>query len=193
MIKSAMVRWLLALACCAGLGGAAQASDDAQTTLRQSMQETLWPADIVRVSALYLSQYPRGEWADAARTLHERASASADVLARRDVRLFRSAFQPEWAPANLKADIRKAALGDQEAAVRLARHYQREGAVNAAQAGSRYVGWLQFAAMLGHEKAAYELALHFRQQDQPALASQYEARAVALGYTPPRDLDHVRK
>jgi hypothetical protein len=47
--------------------------------------------------------------------------------------------------------------------------------------------------MLGDEKANYELALHYRREAQPVLAAQYEARAVELGFTPPRALDHVRK
>ena len=32
-----------------------------------------------------------------------------------------------------------------------------------------------------------------RRDAQPVLAAKYEARAVELGFTPPRDLDHFRK
>jgi hypothetical protein len=201
MIKTAMAAGLLGLACCVGAVQAAQpstvaaaASQQAETELRQAMQEALWPAEIVRLSGDYLRQYPDGNWADAARALHERASASAQVLGRKDVRLYRSAFQLAPVAPGLKDDIRKAALGDPDAAIRLARSQQtHDDGVDMATANSRYVGWLQYAAVLGHQNAAYELALHFRKQDQPALASQYEARAVALGYTPPTVLDHVRK
>jgi len=35
--------------------------------------------------------------------------------------------------------------------------------------------------------------VHFRSTGQPLLASQYESRARDLGYTPPPDLDNVRK
>ncbi|RZI84006.1 MAG: hypothetical protein EOP38_10540 [Rubrivivax sp.] len=201
MIKTAMAAGLLGLACCVGVAQAAQpstvaaaSSHHAETELRQAMQEALWPADIVRLSGDYLRQYPGGNWADAARALHERASTSAQVLGRKDVRLYRTAFQPTLAAPELKDEIRKAALGDQDAAIRLARGQQiNDDGADVATANSRYVGWLQYAAMLGHQQAAYELALHFRKQDQPVLASQYEARAVALGYTPPTVLDHVRK
>jgi len=204
MIKTSLATALMSLACCIGAASAAQppvpanpaqalAGSEAETSLRQAMQEALWPADIVRLSGDYLRQYPRGNWADAARALHERAGASVQVLSRKDVRLFRSAFQADPAAPEFNADLRKAALGDADAAIRLARAYQRQGGTDASTAGSRYIGWLQYAAVMGHQKAAYELALHFRQQDQPALASQYEARAVALGYTPPTVLDHVRK
>ena len=46
---------------------------------------------------------------------------------------------------------------------------------------------------LGNGIASYELALHFRNTGQPLLAAQFEARARELGYTPPPDLDNVRK
>ncbi|HIV71749.1 MAG TPA: hypothetical protein H9903_12520 [Candidatus Aquabacterium excrementipullorum] len=190
-IKTVVASFVLGLACVAGVANAAPAAEPTtETSLRQSMQEALWPADIVQAAGDYLRQYPNGDWADAARALYERASTSARVLARSDVRLYRGAFQSDLLPAPVKADLRKAALGDQDAAVRLAHAYKQAGGD---KAGSRYVGWLQYAAVMGHDKAAYELALHFRNQDQPVLASQYEARALALGYVMPTVLDHVRK
>lgn len=191
-IKTVVASFALGLAFLAGGAHAAAPVTEptTETTLRQSMQEALWPADIAQAAGDYLRQYPNGDWADAARALYERASTSAHVLARSDVRLFRGAFQADMLPASVKSDLRKAALGDRDAAVRLAHAYRQAGGD---KAGSRYVGWLQYAAVLGHDKAAYELALHFRNQDQPVLASQYEARAVALGYVMPTALDHVRK
>jgi hypothetical protein len=192
-IKTVVASCVLGLAFVAGVAHAAAPASEqttAETTLRQSMQEALWPADIVQAAGDYLRSYPNGAWADAARALYERASGSAQALARKDVRLYRGAFQADLLPQGVKDDLRKAALGDQDAAVRLARAYKQAGGD---KAGSRYVGWLQYAAVLGNEKAAYELALHFRTQDQPVLASQYEARALALGYVMPTVLDHVRK
>lgn len=193
MIKNVVASWVLGLACVASVAHAATAQGEPATTetsLRQSMQEALWPADIVQAAGDYLRRYPNGDWADAARALYERASGTAQVLSRNDVRLYRGAFQSDLLPTSVKDDLRKAALGEPAAAVRLAHAYKQAGGD---KAGSRYVGWLQYAATLGHEKAAYELALHFRTQDQPVLASQYEARAVALGYVTPTVLDHVRK
>jgi hypothetical protein len=52
---------------------------------------------------------------------------------------------------------------------------------------------MQYAAALGNGIASYELALHYRRTEQPLLASQFEARARALGYTPPPSLDNTRK
>ena len=109
-----------------------------------------------------------------------------------DVRLYRSAFQSATDVSAAQEDVRRAALGDIAAAVRIAHLHQR-GEAGMAQDMNRYVGWLQYASMLGDDRASYELALHYRREAQPALAAKYEARAVELGFTPPRDLDHVRK
>lgn len=175
----------------AGPVPARAATGDGEGALREELQQAVWPADIVRLADQYLSHYPGGQAADDASALRARAGVTAVVLKRNDVRLYRSAFQPAPDPA-LHEDLRRAALGDAGAAVRLARAHQR-GAAGAPQDANRYVGWLQYASMLGDERASYELALHFRREAQPVLAAKYEARAVELGFTPPRDLDHVRK
>jgi TPR repeat protein len=171
---------------------AAPAGIEGEGALHQELQQAVWPADIVRLADQYLSRYPAGNWAGDANALRERAGMTAVVLKRNDVRLYRSAFQPAAEDTRLREDLRRAALGDAAAAVRLARLYQR-GEGGLPQDMNRYVGWLQYASMLGDDRASYELALHFRRESQPVLAAKYEARAVELGFTPPRDLDHFRK
>ena len=199
--------FLTALSCCAALlSSPAQAlvaaDPSTESGLRQALQQTLWPADIVRLADDYLQRFPSSDSAASVAQLREQASGAVQVLSRNDVRLFKSAFQAANATPAVLAELRRAALGDKNAAVRLA-HLQLQKAADAGAAadasdaspvtGNRYVGWLQFAALLGNDAASYELALHFRRQGQPMLASQYEARAVQLGYQPPRALDHVRK
>lgn len=175
------------------VGGAVHAaSPESEGALRQQLQQAAWPADIVRLADQYLSRYPSAAWADSASALRERAGMTMVVLKRNDVRLYRSAFQPAADDGAIQEDVRRAALGDIDAAVRLAHLHQR-GEAGMAQDMNRYVGWLQYASMLGDDRASYELALHFRREAQPVLAAKYEARAVELGFTPPRDLDHVRK
>lgn len=175
------------------LGGAAAAANpESEGALRQELQQAVWPADIVRLADQYLSRYPSAAWAGSASALRERAGMTMVVLKRNDVRLYRSAFQPASDASAIQDDVRRAALGDIAAAVRLAHLHQR-GDAGMAQDMNRYVGWLQYASMLGDDRASYELALHFRREAQPVLAAKYEARAVELGFTPPRDLDHVRK
>jgi hypothetical protein len=171
---------------------ATPAAADTEGELRQELQQAVWPADIVRLADQYLSRYPASDWAGSASALRERAGVTMVVLRRNDVRLFRSAFRPATDATAVQDDLRRAALGDSGAAVRIA-HLHVRGDAGMAQDMNRYVGWLQYASMLGDDRASYELALHFRRESQPVLAAKYEARAVELGFTPPRDLDHIRK
>lgn len=181
---------LLGLTAALGLAAAARAGES-EAGLQQQVQQALWPADIVASADQYLGSYPQGPFAGQARALREQAATAQRVLSRRDVQLYRSAFQPAADDA-ARAELRRAALGDRQAAVRLAHGFHR-GTGSLPRDANRYVGWLQYAASLGDERASYELALHFRRDAQPVLAAVYEARAVELGFTPPRDLDHVRK
>ena len=193
MAKAHLAGVVLGLSLAFGASHAATPiGEDPEGALRREIQHAVWPADIVRLADEYLSLYPSGAWADSASTLRERAGMTMVVLKRNDVRLYRSAFQPATGATAIRDDLRRAALGDSGAAVRMAHLHQR-GDAGMAQDMNRYVGWLQYASMLGDDRASYELALHFRRESQPVLAARYETRAVELGFTPPRDLDHLRK
>lgn len=194
MSKNVLASVMLGLVICAGAAQAQQTRPDEvrETEMRVAALQALWPADLAQLTGQYLQQYPRGPWAEVARNWQRRATESVRVLSRGDVHLYRSAFQGTGEAAHINDEIREAALGNQAAAMRLAHRYQKgEGGLTPDEL--RYVGWLQFASVLGSAPASYELALHFRKEGQPALASQYEARAVSLGYNPPLALDHVRK
>ncbi len=169
-------------------GAAALDPVDAESTLRQATQQALWPADIARLSADYLRRYPQQGWAADADRLHQRAAFTADLLQQADVQLFRQAFDARGASAEQADDLRLAALGDPVASWRIAQRLPaRDGSLR------RHVGWLQYAARLGSDEAAYALALHYRRDAQPLLAARYEARAIALGFQPPLALDHRRR
>ena len=160
-----------------------------EPALAQELLDARWPADIVAVGERYVAAYPQGPYAATARTELERARNTRRLLERSDIRLYRGDFLARGASATLYDDVRKAALADKEAAARMARLY-REGEN---ENPGRYVGWLQYAAALGNAPASYELAVHYRKSDQPALAAPYEARAEELGFQPPPTLDNVRK
>ena len=160
-----------------------------EPALAQELLDARWPADIVAVGERYVAAYPQGPSAATARTELERARNTRRLLERSDIRLYRGDFLARGASATLYDDVRKAALADKEAAARMARLY-REGEN---ENPGRYVGWLQYAAALGNAPASYELAVHYRKSDQPALAAPYEARAEELGFQPPPTLDNVRK
>ena len=170
--------------------GALSAPLPAEAALRQDLQDARWPADIVRASERYIASYPQGPSAAAARSMLDLARQSVRALDR-NVRLYRGDFQ-ESASAAANDDMRKAALADREAALHVA-HMIRDHESGVVYDVNRYVGWLQFASALGSGPASYELAVHYRKADQPALASPYELRAEELGFKAPPSLDNVRK
>lgn len=153
--------------------------------LRQALQSATWPGDMVRLADEYLQQFAHRPWAADAVEIRRRAALTARLLRGDDVQLFRSDFALTRAAGPARDELRRAALGDASAAFRLARQSQA--------ADSTQVGWLQLASELGNERAAYELALHFRRRAQPLMASQYEQRALELGFVALPSLDHARK
>jgi len=163
-----------------------------ESTLWRALEESMWPADVLKLADDYLKQYPDSKVAGSAQVSREGANDAVTALRSNGVRLYRSAFQPKVTDANWLAEWRKAARGDKDAAARIARAYLK-GSGEIAADPNRYEGWLQYAAALGNGIASYELAVHYRRTGQPVLAAQFEYRARELGYTPPPTLDNVRK
>ena len=170
---------------------AADGSADA-AALREQVLAATWPADIARLSQTFIDRYPRSDFAADAERLRDRAAATAQLLGARDTKLQRAAFRTDALSADQREVLRQAALGDRSAAVELAHSYERDGQASAT-AQNRYVGWMQYAALLGDKTAAYAVALYYRNVGEPAIAAVYESRAEALGYVAPHALDNVRK
>ena len=163
-----------------------------EPALGQELLDARWPADIVILGERYVAAYPAGPYAATARAELERARNTRRLLERSDIRLYRGDFVARGASPTLYDDVRKAALADKDAATRVA-HLYRDGEGGTAVNLDRYVGWLQYAAALGHAEASYELAVHYRKTSLPALAAPYEARAEELGFKAPAALDNIRK
>ena len=163
-----------------------------EPAMAQELLDARWPADIVILGERYVAAYPVGPYAATARAELERARNTRRLLERSDIRLYRGDFVARGASPTLYDDVRKAALADKEAAARIA-HLYRDGEGGIAANLDRYVGWLQYAAALGHAEASYELAVHYRKTSLPALAAPYEARAEELGFKAPAALDNIRK
>jgi hypothetical protein len=174
-------------------------SDEAGDWAR--LEAALWPAEVAKLGTEYLKNHPDSRVAGSAQVARDGATEAAQILRRNDVRLYRSAFElPPDAPPERVSDLGKAGRGDKDAAARLGRLYSpyshllpygREG--SSRPDVGRFEGWMQYAAALGNGIASYDLALHYRRVEQPLLASQFEARARELGYTPPPSLDNTRK
>lgn len=167
-------------------------ADDSEARDWQLLEQSLWPAEVAQAAEAFLQRHASSRWVASATVARDGAREAILALKRSDVRLYRTAFQPgDGMNADHQQDLSRAARGDKDAAARMASRYRSQSGSSAAQ--SRYEGWLQFAVALGNGIAAYELALHYRSLGQPLLASQFEARALDLGYTPPPNLDNVRK
>ena len=160
--------------------------DALESAMRQAWQTALWPADIARLAAAYVERFPQQSWAGEAEAQQVRARRTAELLRQPTVQLFKRAFASPEAQTHDAGLLRQAALGDPGAALTLAQQTAQLG--DARQS----TGWLQLASELGSERAAYALALQYRRSAQPWLASQYEARALALGFQPPTALNHQR-
>jgi TPR repeat protein len=193
MSRRSFATWLIGAALAALPCAPALAQTDRhEDALRQELQQTLWPADFVRRSNEYLRRYPQAADAAQARSALDSAQRSVQLLQTNKVRLYRADFELRGAPPAAREEVRLAAFGDKEAALRLA-HLYDSGDGGLARNSNRYVAWLQYAAALGNGPASYELAVYYRRQDQPALAAPYEARAEELGFQAPVSLDHIRK
>lgn len=190
MISMGAVGWVLW--CSQVMAATTFQPGDSEQGLSQALVEANWPADITQLATNYLERYPLAAGAATARRLKDQAAKPEAVLARADVRLYRRAFAVAQAKPELAQDIHQAALGDHRAAMRLSQAHQH-GERGAAKDERLVLGWLQYAAVLGNDQAAYDLAVYFRGQDQPAVASQYEALAVALNHPFPTELNHIRK
>lgn len=159
----------------------------------QRLSTVAWPAEVVQLADAFLKAHPDSKRASGALVARNGAAEALRLLQRGDVRLFKSAFQmPAGIEDDQRRDLLRAGRGDKDAAARMAR-LQKARNAGLPNWINRYEGWLQLAAALGNGIASYELALHYRAQDRPLLASQWESRARELGYTPPPTLDNVRK
>jgi TPR repeat protein len=192
-----MLKTLVTIALAGLMSGLAAAQGvPSEAALRQEVEQALWPNDIAELATDYMRLYPANPGGSWARELRERARIAMRALNSEDVKLYKSAFQPHRvplsAPPTANEDLRKSALGDKDAAYRVAKVYEQPDATSGPEL-DRYAGWLQFAARLGNEKAAYDLALLYRRLGQPQLAAKFEARAIELGFKPPPALDHIRK
>jgi hypothetical protein len=175
----------------AGVNPQAVVDIDEEAELKK-LEQLAWPAEVLQVCEAFLEARPQSPFAAGVQVARDGARAAVKALKRNDVRLYRAAFSlAEDMPAEQRQDLLRCGRGDKDAAARMAGRFRGYGDSSASQ--SRYEGWLQFATALGNGIASYELARHFRTTGQPLLASQFESRARDLGYTPPPDLDNVRK
>ncbi len=160
---------------------------EAEMQAWRAVQEATWPLDVIAQCRKYLDEFEQGTEVGLARLYMSGAQEATRLLRSKAVRLYKTSF---ISPTQDHADLHRAARGDKDAAARIARQHRAEGDERGLL---RYAGWLQYASALGNGIASYELALFYRETGQAVLAAQAEARALELGYRPPRSLSHERK
>lgn len=156
------------------------------------LNQTLWPADVMRLSQAFLMRFPRSE-ARVNVLLGWRGATSAHrALQRRDLKLMRAGFElpsDQSSPQSVE-DLHRASRGDKDAATRVGRAY---GKSRAHLALFRHEAWMMFATALGSGIAAQELAVFYAAQGQAVLAAAAQAKALELGYRPAPGLPAYRK
>lgn len=164
------------------------APDEAQALA--ALQAALWPAEVLRLARAFLERHPASSARTAVRVAAEGAAEAAGLLRRSGINLYPRDVQPrpELGPA-FEDDMRRALRGDGTAAARVG---ARLLAADPTAHGRSYTGWMELAAALGNGIAAYDLARHYRDRDQPAAAGTWEARARELGYVIPPGLRLTR-
>ena len=90
-----------------------------------------------------------------------------------------------------RTDQQSALAGDREAAVRVARMFQK-GTNNVPRDEKRMVQWLRRASDLKHGAASYELYQYYLERGLDREALRYEKRALDAGFSPPPRLDPRR-
>jgi hypothetical protein len=160
-----------------------------------ALDAALLPREVFQLASDFLKNHPRSRLAGSATVARLGAEEARQRLAQPEVTLTAAAF--DRAPnLNTEAlgELAKAARGDKDAAARIGRTFAPSELFGATRSNTtRYEGWMRYATALGNGIASYELALFYRRNGQPLFAAQYEARARALGYTPPPSLDNTRK
>jgi Caspase domain len=156
-----------------------------------ALDAALLPREIFNLALDFLKNHPRSRLAGSATVARLGAEEARTRIALPEVTLTAAAFErAAGLTPEVIVELAKAGRGDKDAAARIGRSFAPSGARGDA---TRYEGWLRYATALGNGIASYELALFYRRNGQPLFAAQYEARARALGYTPPPSLDNTRK
>lgn len=157
----------------------------------EAILKSAWPPTLLERVERFVKRYPKSSKLPLARVYRDGAQLALSVLMQPSIRLYKSSFSLPDALNDSKAeqDLARSARGDKDAAARIARIYRQNPD---SRSQLRYEGWLQFATGLGNGIAAYELALLYRELNLPQPAASAEAKAIELGYVPPRGLGHDR-
>lgn len=148
----------------------------------QDLQQTATPKALIRSAEAFEQDFPGSEYSPALQDIL--AGAQQAMRAQQAAKLSSDTLAEAGGNAAYRQALGKAARGDAEAALQIARMYG-EGSHGLPASARRHEQWLQVAAELGNAAASWQLAKRFNRAGLLGEAAKYETRAVELGFQPP--------
>lgn len=165
---------------------AAAPMDDQEGKAWAQIEQTVAPAERVKLLQDFLARFRDSRYAQSAQVQLERAALSEAATRRNRIQI-----ETAFGDAEFKTDQAKALDGDKDAAFRVAQMFER-GSNGAPREERKMVQWLRHASELKNGIASYQLYLYYRDRQMDRDAVRFENLAREQGYTPPARLDNRR-
>ena len=165
---------------------AAPPVEDAEAKAWARIDQTVVPAERLKLLQDFIAQFKDSRFAQAAQVQLERAVLSEAATQRNRVQIDTSAGDAEY-----RTDQAKALDGDKDAAFRVAQMFER-GSNGVPQDERRMVQWLRHASELKNGIASYRLYVYYNSRGMDRDSVRYENRAREQGYILPERLSAIR-
>jgi hypothetical protein len=153
--------------------------DDREDKAWAAIEQTVVPAERVKLLQAFVSEFKDSRFAQAARTQLERAIETEAATRRNAVQVDAGIGDTQF-----REDQKKGLDGDKDAAYRVALMF-RDGTNGAPRDDRKMIQWLRHASELKSGIASYALYVYYRDRQMDREAVRYENLAVAQGYTLP--------
>jgi len=153
--------------------------DDREDKAWALIEQTVVPAERIKLLQAFISEFGNSRFLQAARTQLERAMFAEQASRRNTVQIDEGVGD-----AQFREDQKKGLDGDKDAAYRVALMF-RDGTNGAPRNDRKMIQWLRQASELKNGIASYTLYLHYRDRQIDREAVRYENLAVEQGYTLP--------
>jgi hypothetical protein len=165
---------------------AASPVDDAEEKAWGRIDQTVVPAERLKLLQEFIAAFPKSRFTQAAQVQLERAVLSEAATQRNRVQIDTGIGDAEF-----KADQAKALDGDKDAAFRVAQMFER-GSNGVPLDERRMVQWLRHASELKNGIASYRLYVYYNSRGMDRDSVRYENRAREQGYIMPERLSAIR-
>ena len=160
--------------------------DDAEERAWAQIDQTVVPAERLKLLEDFIAKFPKSRFAQAAQVQLERAVLSEAATQRNRVQIDQAIGDAEF-----KSEQAKALDGDKDAAFRVAQMFER-GSNGVPLDERRMVQWLRHASELKNGIASYRLYQYYLNRGLDRDAVRFENRATEQGYVLPVRLGQGR-